>query len=117
MAYSDGRVVSRMPSVASVQQWIHGTVLSPIFEDPSCGDGLCEAPLEYGSIFNDRYGCRVDCGQFPNVSRVVVSFDITDDDYTQINALGIDQVGWNLCWLDEDICFFETPEPFFTQIE
>ena len=111
--YSDGRVTERVAGVDAVKSWIKDTVLDNVFVDPSCGDGLCEAPLEYGSIFEGRFGCSADCGVFENVTDVTVTFDVYEEDYQLIASLGVENVGWNLCWIDEGICVFETNKPFF----
>ena len=43
-----------------VYAWMNN-LLATVWQDPVCGDGLCEAPFEYPSY--GRFGCRADCGR------------------------------------------------------
>ena len=46
-----------------------------VWQDPVCGDGLCEAPFEFASY--SRFGCRADCGKLSDVQNLTkVQVDI-----------------------------------------
>jgi len=46
-------------------------LIEPVFTSPVCGDGTCDAPLEYPGF--GRFGCIPDCGRYTNVTSLTVS--------------------------------------------
>lgn len=64
-------------SKSDVYDWINN-LLTTIWADPVCGDGLCEEPFEYPSY--GRFGCRADCGQMTDkYNLTTIQIDITYD--------------------------------------
>lgn len=62
----------------SLYCWLDSHILSRIFDDESCGDGVCHAPEEFplfspGSGAREFAGCKADCGIIPT-RRVQISF-------------------------------------------
>ena len=51
-------------NIAEVNAYLDD-LIETIFLDPTCGDGLCEAPFEMASW--GRFGCASDCGFLENV--------------------------------------------------
>jgi len=64
--------------------------MQTVWEDPYCGDGRCDNPLEFPAFGN--LGCAVDCGRFANVTtiRVVMSTNFHSE-------ADRDASSWNLC--------------------
>ena len=49
-----------------------------VWQDPVCGDGICEAPFEFASY--SSFGCRADCGLLQNVQNLTtIQVDIYFD--------------------------------------
>lgn len=69
--------------------WSFFQVVAP---DYSCGDGVCLQPWEYPGF--GRFGCAFDCGSFPNVSSLTVSFSTSFATRTDMDA-----ASWNLCMM------------------
>lgn len=51
--------VERVRNTAHVHQYVQNLV-SAVFLDPTCGDGICEGPFEMAAW--GRFGCASDCG-------------------------------------------------------
>ena len=48
--------------------WLDESLISDVFTDPACGDGVCSGTgNDYQSF--DRFGCKTDCGTWPNVTK------------------------------------------------
>ena len=62
---------SGFDSRKDVMNWI-SSIVTPIFEDPRCGDGTCSPPEEFPAV--DRVGCSADCGYFPNTTELKLTF-------------------------------------------
>lgn len=56
-----------MQTSQEVLTWLGG-VLTSLWVDPTCGDGICEQPFEFASY--GRFGCRADCGRLSEVQRL-----------------------------------------------
>jgi hypothetical protein len=79
-----------------VLAYIGNRAVRPVFTDPVCGDGQCEAPWEFPAW--GPFGCRADCGVQPNVTHVLVA--VTGDfvgHATLSPRLLMQGVSWNLC--------------------
>ena len=61
-----------------------------IFEDPICGNGICEAPTEYPGL--GRFGCIPDCGLYPQ--RTSLRIDVQSA--WAAGLPGLDFTGFNL---------------------
>ena len=48
--------------------WLDESIISDVFQDPPCGDGLCSNKGDDYPSFG-RFGCKDDCGAWPNVTR------------------------------------------------
>ena len=116
VSFSDGRIKERIQSLAIVEQWIEKTLIDGVFVDPVCGDGLCERPLEYPSIFDGRFGCSQDCGVYPNTTVAQIEFTVDEADSQLISGAG-ERAGWNLCWSAHgfNICYYAQFQKFFDQ--
>eukprot|EP00961_Rhodomonas_salina_P162754 2192495-Rhodomonas_salina.1 len=66
--------------------WMSSKLVDHIFVDPTCGDGVCEAPEEYAGF--GRFGCTLDCGSFLNTTTVSVKMST----FADISRT----VGWDL---------------------
>lgn len=42
--------------------------LQAVWKDPTCGDGICEAPFEFASF--SRFGCKADCGRLSDIQNL-----------------------------------------------
>ncbi|KAK3249524.1 hypothetical protein CYMTET_41044 [Cymbomonas tetramitiformis] len=54
-------------------EWLQAMVLD-VWNDPECGDNVCQPPVEFASY--GRFGCKSDCGEDPEVSTVVLYFQV-----------------------------------------
>ena len=64
------QVQATLPDTDSIYTWLHDAMLSPIFVEPTCGDGNCDAPEEYPTFEPHSQarkftGCPQDCGVAP----------------------------------------------------
>jgi hypothetical protein len=50
--------------------WLEGSLIDPIYEDPACGDGICDSPDEYPGF--GRFGCIPDCGRYKKTTLATV---------------------------------------------
>ncbi|KAI8474039.1 MAG: hypothetical protein J3K34DRAFT_383443 [Monoraphidium minutum] len=102
-----------------VLAYLGNRVVRPVFTDPVCGDGRCEAPWEFPAW--GRFGCRADCGAQPGAARVLVAVtgDFVGHASLSPRAL-MEGVRWNLCLDDAerrirgetDLCWFERDQAF-----
>ncbi|CAI5983997.1 unnamed protein product, partial [Closterium sp. NIES-65] len=80
--------------------------LQSLWMDPTCGDGSCHRPFQFPAF--GRFGCEADCGTFPNLTSVVVSFS-SHLDMHQTE----DESSWNLCMVNPvSLCWYESFQPF-----
>jgi hypothetical protein len=58
-------------------QWLGDKLILPVYQDPECGDAICQGPFEYmawGKTGN-LHGCAPDCGFREDLTPVTVSLD------------------------------------------
>lgn len=62
-----------------VRQWMEETFVDAIWEDPSCGDSICQSGFEDPGWGHEDFmhGCLTDCGALENVTEVVLVLDHT----------------------------------------
>ncbi|EKX45447.1 hypothetical protein GUITHDRAFT_108711 [Guillardia theta CCMP2712] len=67
--------------------WLSKAVISNVFTDPICGDGVCDAPDEYPGF--SRFGCVADCGNYLQVTPITIDLE---------DVIGTSQtsLGWNV---------------------
>ena len=53
--------------------WFEGQAIDRIFDDPACGNGVCEGPDEYPGF--GRFGCIPDCGRYSKTTKITVSLE------------------------------------------
>jgi hypothetical protein len=84
-----------------VLAYIGNRAVAPVFTDPVCGDGRCEAPWEFPAW--GPFGCRADCGVQPNTTAVLVA---VTGDFMGHESLSprmlMEHVRWNLCLDDAE---------------
>lgn len=79
-----------------VLAYLGNRAVTPVFTDPVCGDGRCEAPYEFPAW--GPFGCRADCGAQPIVTNVVVSVAGDFVGHATISPrVLMEGVRWNLC--------------------
>ncbi|KAG2493793.1 hypothetical protein HYH03_008013 [Edaphochlamys debaryana] len=88
-----------MQDTDAVYTWLNG-LLTEVWKDPVCGDGLCEAPFEFASY--SRFGCRADCGKLSEVQNLTqIQVDIYYDFSHPVGSIPasdlMQQASWNLC--------------------
>lgn len=96
-------------------------ILEPTWKDPVCGDQKCEYPWEFPAY--GRFGCRADCGQHQNLTKVLVliQHDFTGHPTANPRVL-MSAAKWNLCHNDParrargeaDLCWYEEANSFET---
>ncbi|KAK3273680.1 hypothetical protein CYMTET_18090 [Cymbomonas tetramitiformis] len=75
-------------------------LVSEVWQDPRCGDKLCEAPYEYAGFGpEDFFGCAADCGVNKDTMRVNVSVHASSMDHLDSAEVGdfLQYTQWNLC--------------------
>jgi hypothetical protein len=94
-----------------IYEWLDGDaatakkgVLDTIWEDPTCGNGHCEGPLEIRS-WATNYGCKKDCGEYDKVTSIWVDLQATFR-----NKSNISKLFWNLCSPTQKICYYTDKE-------
>jgi hypothetical protein len=91
-----GRVSRKMRGRQDVYAWLRQVVV-PLYTDPRCGDGACEAPQEFMGGFGG-VGCEPDCGRFTNLTRATLEFDLSSLPWAKITGADASMtVRWNLC--------------------
>ncbi|KAK3266249.1 hypothetical protein CYMTET_25113 [Cymbomonas tetramitiformis] len=50
------------------------TMAWEVWEDPKCGNGVCEHPFEFPSF--GRFGCKFDCGEEPSVTAITMYIQV-----------------------------------------
>ncbi|PNH05688.1 hypothetical protein TSOC_008032 [Tetrabaena socialis] len=106
-----------MQDTDAVYSWLNG-LLSEVWKDPVCGDGLCEAPFEFASY--SRFGCRADCGKLSEVQNLTsLQVDMYYDFSHPVGSIPasdlMQQASWNLCPLDTAYstdCYYDTDKTF-----
>lgn len=61
-------------------QWLSGTLILPVYVDPSCGDAICQGPFEYiaWGRGDHLHGCAPDCGFRSDLTTTLVSLDYSE---------------------------------------
>ncbi|GBG28878.1 Polycystic kidney disease 2-like 2 protein [Hondaea fermentalgiana] len=110
--YSTGEISTTMESSSHIFEWLENSVIKSIFVDPTCGDGICDTPLEYPQWLD--YGCSEDCGTYSSklTSAVVVNVTAAFEDDEEI-----EDASWNLCSITHDVCYFSSSQLFTTRNE
>ncbi|EFJ46305.1 hypothetical protein VOLCADRAFT_93448 [Volvox carteri f. nagariensis] len=90
---------SVMQNTDEVYDWLK-KLLTEVWKDPVCGDGLCEAPFEFASY--SRFGCRADCGKLNEVQNLTtIQLDVYYDFSHPVGSIPasdlMQQASWNLC--------------------
>ena len=67
--------------------WMDKALVSQMFIDPVCGDGVCDSPEEYAGF--GRFGCASDCG--PYLQTTTITIELND-----ILAISASELGWEL---------------------
>jgi hypothetical protein len=69
--YTDSKLgtVNYLQSQQEILDWINSSILSRVFVDAICGDGIC-SDTEFPGV--GRFGCSADCGSFQNVTAVTI---------------------------------------------
>ncbi|GMH94595.1 hypothetical protein TL16_g12950 [Triparma laevis f. inornata] len=115
VSWNDGRVLTKVQDLNTLTSWLENTIVDGVFIDPVCGDGLCEQPQEFASVFEGRAGCSADCGTFLNTTKTYVEFHVDEQAYTDITSTGVEDVSWNICWTSVGVCYYANPKQLFTQ--
>ncbi|KAK3267231.1 hypothetical protein CYMTET_24202 [Cymbomonas tetramitiformis] len=50
------------------------TVMWEVWQDPVCGDGICQSPFEFPRY--GRFGCKADCGEEPSLISVTLFIEV-----------------------------------------
>ena len=74
----------------NIYSWLD-MVIEKIFEDPLCGDGICEADTEQQQL--GRFGCSQDCGYYKLVENVGVHVEAMF-----YNEFERKEARWNICY-------------------
>ncbi|GIL76287.1 hypothetical protein Vretimale_5865 [Volvox reticuliferus] len=106
-----------MQNTDDVYGWLKN-LLTEVWKDPVCGDGLCEAPFEFASY--SRFGCRADCGKLNEVQNLTsIQIDIYYDFSHLVGSIPasdlMQQASWNLCPVTtpySNDCYFDTDVSF-----
>ncbi|GLI64894.1 hypothetical protein VaNZ11_008286 [Volvox africanus] len=106
-----------MQNTDDVYGWLKN-LLTEVWKDPVCGDGLCEAPFEFASY--SRFGCRADCGKLNEVQNLTsIQIDIYYDFSHLVGSIPasdlMQQASWNLCPVSTPYssdCYFDTDVTF-----
>ncbi|CAI5484977.1 unnamed protein product, partial [Closterium sp. Yama58-4] len=97
---------NRFAGAADFYAWLNNSIIENFWQDPPCGDGLCDQPLEFPAF--GRFGCEADCGTFPNLTSVSVHFTTS---FSSSEALAVSS--WNLCMQSPiSLCWHALPQPF-----
>ena len=79
--------VGFLSSDADFYEWMDKALISQMFTDSVCGDGVCDSPEEYPGF--GRFGCARDCG--PYLQTTTISIELQD-----ILAMSASELGWEL---------------------
>ncbi|CAI5516018.1 unnamed protein product [Closterium sp. Naga37s-1] len=100
---------NRFARAADFYAWLNSSIIEKFWQDPPCGDGLCDQPLEFPAF--GRFGCEADCGTFPNLTSVSIHFTTS---LSSAAALALS--AWNLCMHSPiSLCWHALPQPFPAQ--
>jgi len=107
-----------MSDTADLAQWL-GNLVEEVWDMQTCGDNVCDAPLEYKSFAH--LGCTYDCGREEDLHSVVL---VLQGDFSK-SLMGdthaatlMSTVLWNICWTNkarmesglQEICWYEEDE-------
>ncbi|GJP79153.1 hypothetical protein CLOP_g9398 [Closterium sp. NIES-67] len=97
---------STFTGAADFYQWLNTSIIQTLWADFTCGDGTCQRPFQFPAF--GRFGCKADCGTFPNLTSVVVSFS------SELDSQHADQASsWNLCMVNPvSLCWYDAMQPF-----
>ncbi|CAI5462639.1 unnamed protein product, partial [Closterium sp. Yama58-4] len=97
---------NRFAGKADFYAWLNNSIIEKFWQDPPCGDGLCDQPLEFPAF--GWFGCQADCGTFPNLTSVSIHFTTS---FSSAEALALSS--WNLCMQSPiSLCWHALPQPF-----
>ncbi|CAI7737974.1 unnamed protein product [Closterium sp. NIES-54] len=100
---------NRFAGATDLYSWLNSSIIEKFWQDPPCGDGLCDQPLEFPAF--GRFGCEADCGTFPNLTAVSIHFTTS---FSSGEALAASS--WNLCMQSPiSLCWHALPQPFPAQ--
>eukprot|EP00897_Mesotaenium_endlicherianum_P002938 jgi/Mesen1/2672/ME000167S01820 len=89
-----------------IYAWLNESIIQTVWQDPACGNGVCEGPVEYPGF--GIYGCKADCGSFDWVTPINVH--ITTD-FDSIDHMA--DSDWNLCMSEPvELCWFASAQQF-----
>ncbi|GAQ78340.1 Ca2+-modulated nonselective cation channel polycystin [Klebsormidium nitens] len=102
---SSGNTATKVNSVEEIYAYLNETILTPLWADPVCGDGICDRPIEFPGF--GRFGCTPDCGAMPS-DDVIIEFQTSFD-----TAQNQQESSWNLCQTyPNDLCWYEKDQTF-----
>ncbi|GAQ81488.1 hypothetical protein KFL_000810290 [Klebsormidium nitens] len=106
--YSGG-LLKEFPSMDSLVNWVNTSLVSNIWMDPGCGNGVCDYPMELpGGIYADR-GCPEDCGDVRDASVQVLLSGEAAAAYLKSTATYPIQMCWTFGGASD--CIEGTPQP------
>jgi hypothetical protein len=79
--------VGFLSSSQDFYDWMDKALISQMFTDPVCGDGVCDSPEEYAGF--GRFGCSRDCG--PYLQTTTITIELKD-----VLAMSASELGWDL---------------------
>ncbi|CAI5535825.1 unnamed protein product [Closterium sp. Naga37s-1] len=90
---------------ADFYDWLNTTIVQTLWADLPCGDGTCDRPFQFPAF--GRFGCHADCGTFPNLTSVIITFS------SQLDTQGAaEEPSWNLCMVNPvSLCWYEAFQP------
>ena len=118
-----GESTDRLSGVSEVYDWI-GAFVGPAWKDPRCGDGVCEAPIEFPGF--GRFGCAPDCGVAKNLTTLEVEVESHFIENAMVDPGAITEflsiTSWNLCSPshkveEQEICWWATNKKFTSSKE
>ncbi|KAK3241931.1 hypothetical protein CYMTET_48339 [Cymbomonas tetramitiformis] len=103
-ANADGSAVSSFTSKNDIYGWLSDLV-SDVWQDPSCGDKVCEPPYEFANFGLNDLGCLADCGLNPFTTSVTLKLRASA--WELLDAESITdfkrRTQWNLCTFTEGL--------------
>eukprot|EP00897_Mesotaenium_endlicherianum_P006639 jgi/Mesen1/6002/ME000306S05267 len=90
-------------SPSDVYTWLNDSIIQRVWQDPTCGNGICERPLEFPGF--GSFGCSQDCGLLAAVTQVTVHIVADFESMTHVAVSD-----WNLCMTHPvELCWFSSP--------
>ncbi|GAQ90482.1 hypothetical protein KFL_006450030 [Klebsormidium nitens] len=106
---STGETLQSFASVDDLVTWLNTSLITPIWNDPGCGNGVCNSPAELpGGIYADR-GCPDDCGDVRNATVQVTLYG----DAGRAFSASRDTFPVQMCWVapNDAGCLQGVPNP------